>query len=69
MLSLIKVTKFNGNDPWAYLKDVFEHLPTLKIRDHELLVPHNWQLANNAAAPTVCASVADPIAKLHRRRR
>jgi hypothetical protein len=32
MLSLIESAKLNGHDPWAYLKDVFERLPTLKNR-------------------------------------
>jgi transposase len=41
----------NGHDPWAYLKDVFERLPTLKDRDLELLLPHNW-LAADKDAPT-----------------
>lgn len=33
MLSLIESAKLSGHDPWAYLKDVFERLPTLKNRD------------------------------------
>ena len=28
VLSLIESAKLNGHDPWAYLKDVFERLPT-----------------------------------------
>ena len=60
MLSLIESAKLNGHDPWAYLKDVFERLPTLKDRDLELLLPHNWRPADNDAAslvPAACASV------------
>lgn len=30
VMSLIESAKLNGHDPWAYLKDVFERLPTLK---------------------------------------
>ena len=56
-LSLIESAKLNGHDPWAYLKDVFERLPTLKNRDLELLLPHNWQPANNAAAPVAPAAI------------
>jgi transposase len=52
MLSLIESAKLNGHDPWAYLKDVFERLPTLKNRDLHLLLPHNWQPANTEAAST-----------------
>ena len=42
VLSLIESAKLNGHDPWAYLKDVFERLPTLKNRDLAQLLPHNW---------------------------
>lgn len=57
MLSLIESAKLNGHDPWAYLKDVFERLPTLKNRDLESLLPHNWQPAGNSAAPIATAAV------------
>ena len=63
MLSLIESATLNGHDPWAYLKDVFERLPTLKNRDLELLLPHNWRPARNDTAPRADASVADPLAK------
>ncbi len=61
MLSLIESAKLNGHDPWAYLKDVFERLPTLKNRDLESLLPHNWRPADKAAAPIApAASTALP---------
>ena len=50
MLSLIESAKLNAHDPWAYLKDVFERLPTLKNSDLELLLPHNWQRADQVQA-------------------
>ena len=53
MLSLIESAKLNGHDPSAYLKDVFERLPTLKNRDLASLLPHNWKPAEKAAAPGV----------------
>lgn len=43
VLSLIESAKLNGLDPWAYLKDVFERLPTLKNRDLAQFLPHNWR--------------------------
>lgn len=52
VMSLIESAKLNGHDPWAYLKDVFERLPTLKQRDLALLLPHNWRPANDTPAPT-----------------
>ena len=51
VLSLIESAKLNGHDPWAYLKDVFERLPTLKQRDLAQLLPHNWRAACRAAMP------------------
>ena len=55
--SLIESAKLNGHDPWAYLKDVFEPLPTLKQRDLATLLPHQWRLAGHTAArnPTLAA--------------
>ena len=50
VLSLIESAKLNGHDPWAYLKDVFERLPTLKQRDLATLLPHNWRPPGNAVA-------------------
>ena len=59
VLSLIESAKLNGHDPWAYLKDVFERLPTLKQRDLASLLPHNWRSAapgdTAASAPTLAA--------------
>ena len=52
VMSLIESAKLNGHDPWAYLKDVFERLPTLKQRDLAQLLPHNWRPASGNATPT-----------------
>ncbi len=42
VMSLVQSAKLNGYDPWAYLKDVLERLPThLNSRIEELL-PHCW---------------------------
>jgi hypothetical protein len=50
VLSLIESAKLNGHDPWTYLKDAFERLPTLKHRDLAQLLPHNWRPPADAAA-------------------
>ena len=55
VMSLIESAKLNGHDPWAYLKDVFERLPTLKQRDLAQLLPHNWRPASDAATPNTMA--------------
>ena len=32
----------NGLDPYAYLKDVLERLPTPRASEIEELLPHQW---------------------------
>jgi transposase len=58
VLSLIESAKLNGHDPWAYLKDVFERLPTLKQRDLAQLLPHNWRPPAPAAPDLTVATPA-----------
>ncbi len=58
VLSLIESAKLNGHDPWAYLKDAFERLPTLKQRDLAQLLPHNWRPPAHATAQTDSVPVA-----------
>ena len=58
LMSLIETAKLNGHDPWAYLKDVFERLPTLKNRDLAELLPHNWRPASGIAEPGIVAGAA-----------
>lgn len=57
ILSLIESAKLNGHDAWAYMKNVFERLPTLKDRDLHTLLPHNWRPADSSAAPGVVVSI------------
>ena len=56
-MSLIESAKLNGHDPWAYLKDVFDRLPTLKDRDLAQLLPHQWRPASDTAAATTAFAV------------
>ena len=60
IMSLIESAKLNGHDPWAYMKDVLERLPTLKQRDLAELLPHNWRPPDaaraSAATPTALAA-------------
>jgi transposase len=58
IMSLIESAKLNGHDPWAYLRDVFQRLPTLEQRDIEQLLPHNWRAATAHAAVDIT-----PLAK------
>jgi transposase len=43
LMSLIQSAKLNGQDPYAYLKDVLARLPTHKASAINELLPHNWQ--------------------------
>ena len=40
--SLIQSAKLNGHDPYSYLKDVLERLPTQRASDVDALLPHRW---------------------------
>ena len=40
--SLIQSAKLNGHDPYAYLTDILERLPTQRIGDIGQLLPHRW---------------------------
>jgi transposase len=43
VMSLIQSAKLNGHDPYRYLKDVLERLPTQPASRLEELLPHCWQ--------------------------
>ena len=46
IMSLIGSAKMNGLDPYAYLKDVLERLPTHPASRIEELLPHRWRPAS-----------------------
>jgi hypothetical protein len=43
VMSLVNSAKLNGHDPWAYLKDVLERLPSHPASRIEELLPHRWK--------------------------
>ena len=43
VMSLVQSAKLNGHDPWAYLRDVLERLPSHSNSRIEDLLPHRWQ--------------------------
>lgn len=45
VMSLVQSAKLNGHDPYVYLKDVLERLPTQKNSQIDELLPHRWQPA------------------------
>lgn len=46
--TLIESAKRHGHEPYAYLKDVLERLPSLKVSGIGPLLPANWQPAEQA---------------------
>lgn len=46
IMSLIQSARLNGHDPYAYLKDVLQRLPTHKNSQIAQLLPHRWTPAN-----------------------
>jgi transposase len=49
-MSLIQSAKLNGHDPYAYLKDVMDKLPTWPNRRIDELLPHRWRPAQHATS-------------------
>ena len=49
VMSLVQSARMNGHDPWAYLSDVLQRLPTQPNSRIEGLLPHRWQPATDAA--------------------
>jgi transposase len=43
IMSLVHSAKINGHDPYVYLKDVLERLPTQPASRVEELLPHRWK--------------------------
>jgi len=43
MMSLIHSAKLNGLDPYVYLRDVLERLPTLPATKVGDILPHRWR--------------------------
>jgi transposase len=42
IMSLIRSAQLNGHDPYVYLKDVLNRLPTHRADDIATLLPHRW---------------------------
>jgi transposase len=45
VMSLVQSAKLNGHDPYRYLKDILERLPTQPASRLAELLPHRWQPA------------------------
>jgi transposase len=55
VMSLIQSAKLNGHDPYMYLKDVLQRLPTQRARQINELLPHRWRPAERQEELAVCA--------------
>lgn len=47
-MSLIHSAKLNRLDPYAYMRDVLERLPTQPASQITELLPHHWQPITSA---------------------
>lgn len=45
IMTLVQSARMNGHEPWAYLRDVLQRLPTLRNSQLEELLPHRWKPA------------------------
>ncbi|RCW63187.1 transposase IS66-like protein [Pseudorhodoferax soli] len=43
VMSLVHSARLNGHDPYAYLRDVLERLPTQRANMIDHLLPHRWK--------------------------
>ncbi|MDE2299928.1 MAG: IS66 family transposase [Burkholderiales bacterium] len=43
VMSLVQSAKLNGHEPWAYLRDVLERLPSHPHSRIDELLPHRWK--------------------------
>lgn len=50
VMSLVHSARLNGHDPYAYLRDVLERLPTQPASRIADLLPHRWQLSTELTA-------------------
>jgi hypothetical protein len=48
-MSLVHSARINGHDPYTYLKDVLERLPTHPASRIDDLLPHRWTPTTTAA--------------------
>lgn len=46
VMSLIQSAKLNGHEPYSYLKDVLDRLPTTKASQISELLPYHWKPVN-----------------------
>ena len=42
-MTLLNSARLNGHDPYAYMKDVLQRLPTHEMSAIGALLPHRWQ--------------------------
>ncbi len=49
VMSLVHSARLNGNDPYAYLKDVLERLPTQPASRIGEMLPHRWKITAAAS--------------------
>ncbi len=56
IMSLIQTAKLNGHDPYVYLKDVLQRLPTQRACNIDELLPHCWMQSERTGAVSTSQS-------------
>jgi hypothetical protein len=51
LYSVVATCKAHGIDPWAYLRDVLERIPTHSNRRRAELLPRHWKTLHTATQP------------------
>jgi transposase len=51
VMSLVRSARLCGHEPWAYLRDVLQRLPTQLNSRVEELLPHRWQPGSRGEPP------------------
>jgi transposase len=59
-MSLIHSARMNGHDPYAYLREILERLPTQRASQVGALLPHRWM------APLIACESRRPSRRDHR---
>jgi hypothetical protein len=49
VMSLVHSARLNGHEPFQYLRDVLERLPTMQASRIKELLPHHWQRVQTAS--------------------
>ena len=59
-MSVLHTARINGHEPFAYLKDVLERLPSQPASRIDELLPYHWQPATPIQKPITLGEALPP---------